>query len=273
MKYSHKFFILGFSVLALNACSHPNAMPSGYTYHHDRFKSADPSPALGVVKTNQESVLSQTDIDRAVDDLLRKITARAGVSPKPVYIITPSMMTPFYSAVDDALRNTMRELGYALSDTQTGAYGFAYSGRNLSKPRGTDNDGYPNVELMLQIYDSVSDNARLLTQQAGNYFIEGAQDYSINLVDAKTSSNWKTTSHESLPSSESLPPSYSVTPVTDFDAPITRSERVNAITPTIEYGSLSKREVSDKAGDYSQKRSINAEPLTDRARVSKHIEY
>jgi len=184
MTNSSRFFILSCSVLALSACGHPNAMPSGYTHHHAQYKSPDATPALsstgalGTIETTPVR-LSQMDVDIAVDDLLRKITARAGVSPKPVYIMTPSNMGGFYNVVDSALRKNMRDLGYATSDTTEGVYAFAYSAREIRKPRGSENDGYPNVEMTLQVFGDASQGAKLLTEQTGNYFIAGASNQNI----------------------------------------------------------------------------------------------
>jgi hypothetical protein len=187
MIYSKKFLVIGISLgvsaLALSACQHPNAMPSGYTHHHEVFKSPDPAPVLTLQTTdNQDIPLSLMDIDMAVEDLLRKVTARAGLPPKPVYILTPPKMTSFYSLIDSALRKNMRDLGYAISDTETGAYAFVYNARELRKPRGTENDGFPNVELVLQVYSALNKEARLLTEQSGNYFIEGASHTDIKPV-------------------------------------------------------------------------------------------
>jgi len=217
MTYSSRFFILSCSVLALSACGHPNAMPSGYTHHHEQYKSPDatPSQRMGALEDFDAgpAPLSQMDVDIAVDDLLRKITARAGVSPKPVYIMTPDNMGGFYTVVDSALRKNMRDLGYALSDTTTGAYAFAYSARALQKPRGSENDGYPNVEMMLQVFGDASDGARLLTEQTGNYFITGAQTQDIRPAIK--------TSHQN----------FNAAPVV---APITQSITTPASSPVVE---------------------------------------
>lgn len=290
MKNSKIILIGGVSILTLAGCSHPNAMPSGYTHHHDRFKSPDSSVSGKVASfQSQEEALSQMGVDQAVEDLLRKITARAGVSPKPVYVLTPEIMEPFYIVVDSALRKNMRDLGYAISNTETGAYAFAYTARNLSKPRGTENDGYPNVELMLKIYDSAASSARLLTEQAGNYYIEGAQNYTINPVNPIINSNWNavpvpvTTTPASSYYSESMP-----APAPRESGPTKMEIIERPIVPTVEYDSFSKEEgiiiFEDEPSyqktntdysdvEYGERRSVNEQPLTTRARVSKHIDY
>ncbi len=115
----------------------------------------------------------------AVYDLLQRLTARAGMPPKPIYILAPEPMTTFYANIDNDLREGMRHIGYALSDIPTGAYVFAYDARLLERPRGVISTGEPNVEIVLKIFDSVSEDARMLSDEVGRYYIQGAETLNI----------------------------------------------------------------------------------------------
>lgn len=176
-------FILGASALSLSACGigHPNAMPSGYTYHHQEFKSPTPAPSSKVtVKQRQNMDAVQAEQFRnAVYDLLNKMTMRAGMAPKPVYVVAPDPMTTFYANIDNDLRESMRAIGYAISDVPVGSYVFAYSAQDIEYPQGVDIAGQPNVELTLRVFDSVNPEARQLTQEIGRYYIQGAEDLYI----------------------------------------------------------------------------------------------
>lgn len=281
------FLSFGASALILSACGHPNAMPSGYTHHHDNYKSIN-EPFTDVIPTisNEDTVLSFSDIDRAVDDMLRKITARAGVSPKPVYVLKPSQSSPFYSAVDSALRTSMRDLGYAISDIETGAYGFSYSARKLRKPRGTENDGHPNVELLLQVFSKVGSDAKLLTEQSGNYFIEGASSYKIkplasanNFVPEKvTAPVIQTKVPVTIPKTSAAPIPYKREDIIiegpeDFAprkilAPVSAPKL--AIVPDINFKSLSSADISDA---YDNRPIVNERSSAIAGKVSKPVDY
>ena len=128
----------GVSALALSGCSHPNAMPTGYTYHNDTYKSAAPPPSRKITAEQRKYMdAAQAEQFRdAIYDLLTRLSSRAGMPPKPVYILAPDPMTTFYANIDNDLREGMRHLGYAISDVPTGAYVFAYNANLIERPRG-----------------------------------------------------------------------------------------------------------------------------------------
>ena len=169
----------GASALAITGCSmaHPNAMPSGYTYHQDTYKSAapPPSPKITAEQRRYMDAAQAEQFRDAVYDLLKRLSGRAGMPPKPVYVLAPDPMTTFYANIDNDLREGMRHLGYAISDVPTGAYVFAYDARLMERPRGYVSDGQPNVDLIIRVFDSIGENARMLTEEAGRYYIQGAE--------------------------------------------------------------------------------------------------
>ena len=175
------------SVLSLGACtilmggcaaiSHPNAMASGYSYHQETYKSPTPPPSPKVTMAQREYMdANQAEQFRsAVYDLLTRISQRAGMPPKPVYVLTPDHMSSFYANIDNDLRESMRALGYALADNPTGAYVFAYDAQTFERPRGYVSKGEANVTLALRVFDSIGRDARLLTEETGAYYIQGAE--------------------------------------------------------------------------------------------------
>lgn len=205
---------LGASALALSGCglTHPTSMPGGYTHHQSTYKSADPMPSAKVT-VQQRKYMDAVQAEQfrdAVYDLLERITRRAGVPPKPVYVLAPDPMTTFYANIDNDLREGMRHIGYALSDTKTGAYVFAYDAKLLTAPRDGFSAGADNVELVLKVFDSADVNARMLTQDSGRYYIQGAED--LNITPAR---------YRVLPSQTKIlnqATGFGAAPVTSFDA-------------------------------------------------------
>ena len=180
---SHRKFYgllaIGVSTISLGACSvgHPNFMPSGYTYHHQDYKSPTPAPSRKVTGKQRHymDALQAEQFRDSVYDLVSRLSSRAGMPPKPVYVLAPDPMTTFYANIDNDLRESMRALGYAISDIPAGAYVFAYNAQYLDTARGIDMAGQPNVELMLKVFDSAAPDARQLTQETGRYYIQGAE--------------------------------------------------------------------------------------------------
>ena len=171
-------FALGTSVLSLGACgfSHPNAMPSGYTHHHETYKS--PAPAMSSkVTVEQREYMNAEQAEQfrdAVYDLLERLTMRAGMPPKPVYILAPDPMTTFYANIDNDLRESMRHIGYAISDTSNDAYIFTYEASSLSA-----NNMQNNVQMTLKVFSGLGESDKQLTEETGQYFIQGAEALGI----------------------------------------------------------------------------------------------
>lgn len=172
--------LLSAATLGLGACAvnHPNAMPSGYTYHHESYKSPTP-PASSKITQKQRVYMDAAQAEQfrdAVYDVLARLTQRAGMPPKPVYILQPDPMTAFYANIDNDLRESMRHIGYALSDMPLGAYIFAYDAMVLPTARGVEpSTGHANIELVLKVFDKIGEDARMLSEESGRYFIQGAE--------------------------------------------------------------------------------------------------
>ena len=174
---------LSASVLSLGACGfvYPNAMPSGYTHHHQTYKS----PAPVATPTSQQQVtIEQREYMNAeqaqqfrdgIYNLLERLTMRAGMPPKPVYVLSPEPMTSFYTNLDNDLRASMRHIGYNLADTPNGAYVFTYDAMPITATSAMAN----NVELTLRVFNGLGDAARQLTEETGQFYVQGANKLSI----------------------------------------------------------------------------------------------
>jgi len=304
---------LGTSIIGLNACSsnNPNAMPSGYTYHHQAYKSAS-APASTKVNPGQRQYMNAIQAEQfrdSVYDLLERLTSRAGMPPKPVYILAPDPMTTFYANIDNDLRESMRHIGYALSDLPVGAYVFTYDARVLEKPRGYISQGEPNVELILKVFDSVAQDARMLSEETGWYYIQGAETLNIRPATYKTlpsrlriqqqaegfaplENSRTATQMTSRPVTAPVPRTYMATPFsaakraerpvpppTMPDAP-----RVSPMAPTspvmpmstpMSYAGPAQAMTIDSSGvSYNDSRpNINREPLMPRPSISRSADY
>lgn len=293
-------FTLGTSVIALNACSvnHPNAMPTGYTYHKQTYKSPTP-PASTKVNPGQRQYMNAVQAEQfrdSVYDLLERLTARAGMPPKPVYILAPDPMTTFYANIDNDLRESMRYIGYAISDLPVGAYVFTYDARTLDSPRGYVSQGEPNVELVLKVFDSVDQDARMLSQESGWYYIQGAETLNIKPATYKTlpsrlrlqqqadgftplENSRTATQTTARPVMDPQPRTYYATPFSASKAaarPAPPPATLNApMAPPADYAGPSQALTINSGGvSYSDSRpNINREPLMPRPTISKPVDY
>jgi len=175
------------AALTLSACAgvNPSSIPTGYTYHGDVYKSADPIPTTRIEDSQRDVMTAEQaeDFRRAVYDLVEELTLRAGLPPKPVYVAAVKPMTPFYSGIDNDLREALLNAGYVLSDTPKESYVFTYQAFILDAPEPImDEDGneieitdYNNVRLALNVLTSNDETAGKLTEEVADYRIQGAE--------------------------------------------------------------------------------------------------
>ena len=175
------------AVLAVSACSQPHSFPTGYTHHNKTFRSATPPPSEKFTDEQRVTMTAEQaeQFRRAVYSLAESLTLRAGMPPKPVYILRPENMSAFYSNIDNNLHESLRHLGYNLADTPNGAYVFTYTvdllrdAKDLKNPDGTMVDpatlSSNNVRIALQVHDGVGETSRMLTEEAGTFYVSGAE--------------------------------------------------------------------------------------------------
>jgi len=179
---------------ALSACEHPNAMPSGYTYLNDYYKSPLPPPSPKVTSLQRKYMGPQQAerVRHIVYGLVTSLTDRAGLPPKPVYVMRPEPLTPFYGNMDNDLRESLRHTGYILAESPEDAYIFTYTATLISdyetihdRPPG---DTSHNIRIALQVHDGMGENGRLLTKESGEYYIEGAEALHVPVATYKNMS-------------------------------------------------------------------------------------
>jgi hypothetical protein len=277
--------ILGVSALSLTACNigHPNSMPTGYTYHHQDYKSPTPAPSAKVTakqRQNMDSVQAE-QFRNAIYDLLNKLTMRAGLPPKPVYVLAPDPMTTFYANIDNDLRESMRTLGYAISDIPTGAYVFSYSAEELDYPVGLDIAGQPNVELTIRVFNSAKPDARQLTEEVGRYFIKGADTLYIKPTSYSQLPTYKRIKRQ-MEGFESYDPNRTASGALNTELapenqqmPMVNYSRTMEPPPATNYTTRPIAPVTiDSAGvSYDPMIDQEYQPSTPRSRVSKKIDY
>lgn len=182
---SYKMPKAPFLILAacVAACA-PNSMPKGYVYHGAEYKS--PNPPESTKFTDEQRVTmgpEQADQFRlSVYQLVESLTRRAGMPPKNIFVLKPERMTPFYANMDNDLRESMRHMGYTLSDTPDNAYAFAYTAYVLKDgdmAQALPSGQKPNVRLTLHVFDKAGDGAKLLTEETGDFFIQGAEKLDV----------------------------------------------------------------------------------------------
>lgn len=278
-------FLMAASGVSLSACGigHPNAMPTGYTYHHEEFKSPTPAPTSKVTakqRQNMDSVQAE-QFRNAVYDLLNKMTMRAGLPPKPVYVLAPEPMTTFYANIDNDLRESMRTIGYAISDVPVGSYVFAYSAEEIDYPEGIEIAGQPNVELILRVFDAASPDARQLTEEKGRYFIKGADALYIKPTNYSSLPTFKRIQNQ-MEGFESYDPDRTATgalnsSIESESMKMPMVNQVSAIEPPVPttYTTRPIRPVTVDSGNISYDPMIDQEyqPSTPRPRISKRMDY
>lgn len=153
----------------------PHLFPTGYVYHKEEFKSPTPGQSAQFSKYDR-AVLGkefEQSVRSATYDLLGRLTKRAGLPPYPVYVLPGVPQTGISLMLDNDLREALRKLGYDLSDTQEQSYIMTYKAELLNRANAAD----PNVELVISVLSATGWDARLLTSEVGQYYIEGAERF------------------------------------------------------------------------------------------------
>lgn len=169
------FAMTGFAALLLAGCAQPHMFPTGYTHHTKEYKSATPPPSDKFTDEQRKTMTAAQaeQFRQAVYKLTENLTLRAGMPPKPVYILRPEKMSPFYSNIDNNLNESLRHLGYNLASSPVGAYVFTYRAESL---------GGDNVRVALQVHDRIGRDSRMLTEESSTFQISGADQMAIPYI-------------------------------------------------------------------------------------------
>lgn len=168
--------VSAFATLLIAGCAQPHMFPTGYTYHTQEFKSATPPQSDKFTEEQRKTMTAEQaeQFRQAVYKLVESLTLRAGMPPKPAYILRPEKMSPFYSNIDNNLNESLRHMGYNLASSPAGAYVFTYRVEQLGTA-GTN----PNVRIAIQVHDRIGRDSRMLTEESGTFYIAGAEAMSM----------------------------------------------------------------------------------------------
>jgi len=112
-------FLLLFSFLAVVGCAplvNPGAMPSGYTYHYDEYKSPPGPDAkdIGYEYSYAKNEVVQHEWIQISRDLVEHLEEQTGLSPRAIHVSDVLRVSAFNQTFDYALRYVLREKGYTL---------------------------------------------------------------------------------------------------------------------------------------------------------------
>jgi len=110
---------LSVSAISLNACKtvmDPTFMPSGYTYHHDEYKSppADKPWAIGYDYSRDENAKILNKWRDVAADLTDQLQETASLAGTPLFLASPDLDNAFSLSLDHALREEFRARGILL---------------------------------------------------------------------------------------------------------------------------------------------------------------
>lgn len=142
-RFSSKGVLPVFMILGLSACQNyiikPSALPSGYTYYEDKYKSP-PSPEASDIgyaynADQNEQVLDGMRIK--AEELFGQLEENYDMDGVNFYIYSTQRQNAQNAAFDHALREVVRARGYMLSTNPVGAIGLAYS---IQEPEDLEKD-------------------------------------------------------------------------------------------------------------------------------------
>lgn len=107
------------AIITLNACKtvmDPTFLPSGYTYHHDTYKSppADKPWSIGYDYSRAENAAILNKWQNVAADVTDQLVATAPLDTMPVFLASPDIDNAFSLSLDHALREEFRSRGYEL---------------------------------------------------------------------------------------------------------------------------------------------------------------
>ena len=94
----------------------PTFLPSGYTYHHDEYKSppADEPWPIGYEYSREENAKILNKWRDVADDVTDKLEEAASLGGTPVFLASPDLDNAFSLSLDHALREEFRARGVSL---------------------------------------------------------------------------------------------------------------------------------------------------------------
>lgn len=154
-----------FTAVFLSACE----MPTGYVYHDRLYKKPVAQSTASDAKLISNTQAAQ--LYAAMADLTARLTERAGLAPRPVYVEPHVPASQIQTMMDNDLRDALRRSGYTLSSDPSSGYVITYRIKTVTLDQDTK-----NAEISLDIHDGTQDARPLLTSETGFYVIDSLED-------------------------------------------------------------------------------------------------
>tara|TARA_R100001143_G_C3331345_1_gene119611 strand:- start:104 stop:859 length:756 start_codon:yes stop_codon:yes gene_type:complete len=145
---SHRFIKTAlpvFAILALSACENmymrPLALPTGYTYLNDEYKSP-PSPNatdIGYEYSTEKNAHIVASMKDKAAEMFAQIEAGSDMTGKKIYVYNARSHDAQNAAFDHVLREVISENGYTLAKSahETGSYNLGYA---IREPEDLDSE-------------------------------------------------------------------------------------------------------------------------------------
>lgn len=120
-------------ILGLTGCQNyfvkPSAIPSGYTYHDDLYKSPPSPEATNLGYTYSEAKNAELVEGMRVKalELFNQLEGQYDMAGVDFYIYNKHLHNAQNATLDNVLRDIVREKGYRISSVPAGAIGLGYS--------------------------------------------------------------------------------------------------------------------------------------------------
>lgn len=130
-------------ILGLTGCQNyfvkPSAIPSGYTYHNDLYKSPPSPEATNLGYTYSEAKNAQLVESMRVKalELFNQLESGYDMAGVGLYIYNTHSHNPQNATLDHVLRDIVREKGYRISSVPDGAIGLGYS---INEPKDLEKE-------------------------------------------------------------------------------------------------------------------------------------
>ena len=134
-----------FAILALSACENmymrPLALPTGYTYLSDEYKSPpSPNPTdIGYEYSAEKNAHIVASMKDKAAEMFAQIEAQSDMTGKKIFVYNAHHHDAQNAAFDHVLREVVRENGYMLAKAQgePGAFNLGYA---IREPAQLDHD-------------------------------------------------------------------------------------------------------------------------------------
>ena len=159
--------------IGLAACSDPwspSPWPSGYSYHHNQYKSAPgpEAPELGYDYSETKNAQIVHDLRNVAEDLLDNLEVKFEIPDAPIYVETLPETEAFTQSFDYVIREDLTRRGYTVvSNPHVNALTLSVNAerpKNLSMPEPLQK-GYEVLALSL----TMTKDVQMIGQVSGLY--------------------------------------------------------------------------------------------------------